>query len=225
MKEIKGISGSTLKIIAIISMLTDHTAIVFFKDNQQLYTFMRLWIGRMAFPIFCFLLVEGFQKTRNPLKYAGRLLCFALLSELPQDIALYGSIPDWRHQNVLFTLFIGILMLWGMEQVQQRLKSVWLQWSAIACLFGAAAMLAQVTFCSYQAKGIAAIALLYLFRQRRWEQCVALCVAFYWKPTAMLAVGPIALYKGKRGLALKYFFYLFYPVHLMMLYLLSLIIR
>ncbi len=221
----KGISGSTIKIIAMISMLVDHTAIVFVKGNPELYTMMRQWIGRMAFPIFCYLLVEGFLHTGNRFKYAGRLFLFALISEIPMDMALYGGFPDWKHQNVLFTLLLGLLMLWGMELAQKKLKNVWMQWLAQGILFAAVALLAQVTYCSYQWKGIFAIASLYLFRKIKSEQIIAGCVAFCWEPTALLAFVPIALYNGKRGLKLKYIFYLFYPAHLVMLYLLALLFQ
>lgn len=219
----RGISGSTLKIIAMISMLIDHIAVVFLKEYTEIYSFLRKWIGRMAFPIFCFLLVEGFMHTGNRMKYAIRLFLFALISELPFNFILYGSLFDNKHQNIFFTLLIGLLMMWGMEKAEQKIENVWFQWMLKGMIIAAAAFLAEKTFCNYRAMGILAIALLYLFRFEKWAQIVVGVAAFCWEPTAMLAFLPIAFYNGKRGLRLKYVFYLFYPVHLIILYLLYLL--
>ena len=123
-----GISGSTLKIIAIVTMLIDHTGATVLRailnqpnimDNLfnrdvwvSIYSASRS-IGRLAFPIFCFLLVEGFVHTRNVYKYAGRMFLFALISEIPFDIALKGNLYIPQKQNVYFTLLIGLLVLIG----------------------------------------------------------------------------------------------------------------
>ena len=109
-----GLSGSTLKLIAIVTMFIDHLGVVAFEtqiSNYMVpYYIMRL-IGRLAFPIFCFLLVEGFFHTRDVKKYALRLLVFAFISEIPFDLAFNRQMFYWRHQNVFFTLFIGLLVI------------------------------------------------------------------------------------------------------------------
>lgn len=129
------LSGSTLKWIAIVTMLIDHIGAVLFENgfikayNQQLsgafsYSvthavwYADIWmrrIGRVAFPIFCFLLVEGFFHTSNRKKYALRLGIFALVSEVPFDLAFRSSILEFTYQNVMVTLFIGFLTIWAME--------------------------------------------------------------------------------------------------------------
>lgn len=111
-------SGTTLKWIAVISMLIDHTAEVLINHNAaltdpiwaQIYVLMR-GIGRIAFPIYAFLLVEGFLHTRDVKKYLARMLTFAVVSEIPFDLAVFHTPFYWGYQNVFFTLFLGLLAL------------------------------------------------------------------------------------------------------------------
>lgn len=245
-----GISGSTLKIIAVVCMLVDHTAAVLLGhilvDNgiysvadfsfgymQELiqtspmgwvyfaYQVMRRFIGRIAFPIFCFLLIEGFEKTKSRLKYAGRLFAFALISEIPFDLAQNGEAFYPYYQNVFFTLFIGLCMIWLMEKIEKRCQNLFFRLAGWTAIFFAASVLSEFIYCDYGAHGIIAVALLYLFRQNKLEQMIAGCIAFLWEITAPFAFVFIALYNGKRGIRLKYFFYIFYPAHLLVLYLLT----
>lgn len=145
--EKKGISGSTIKIIAVVSMLIDHIAAAiltrqvmtsgymeiaesgnlsgimsWLAENGTLYFInitMRM-IGRLGFPIFCFLLVEGFQRTRDVKKYALRLAMFALISEIPFDLAFKGKFFYIGYQNVYFTLLFGLLALCGIDYLSKR---------------------------------------------------------------------------------------------------------
>ncbi|WP_286080248.1 TraX family protein [Parablautia intestinalis] len=252
MKKIRGISGSTLKIIAIISMLVDHTGAVLLsrilKHNPQglvykvdfsftyinemlqsgftgqvyvAYMIMRDVIGRLAFPIYCFLLVEGFEKTHNRLRYAGRLFVFALLSEIPFDLAFYGKLSDFTGQNVFFTLFLGFMMMWGMKKIEELPGSLWVKWAGMGVCFLASAYTAEKIFCDYGAHGIIAIVLLFLLRRNRSGQIIAGCAAFLYEVTAPLAFVFVAWYNGRRGMKLKFIFYVFYPLHLMILYALA----
>lgn len=253
MQKKTGISGSTLKIIAVICMLLDHTAAVllgyilikngiysvedislqYIKELIQVdsigwvylaYQVMRRIVGRLAFPIYCFLLIEGFEKTGNRIKYAGRLFLFALISEIPFNLAFSRKVFYSSYQNVFFTLFIGLLMIWAMEGIEKRWKSLLPKLTGWVLVFLAAAILSEKIYCDYGVHGIIAIALLYLFRKNKMEQIIAGCVAFLWEITAPLAFIFVALYNGKRGMKLKYFFYIFYPAHLLVLYLLTLIL-
>lgn len=237
----KGINGSTLKLIAVISMLVDHTAAVLVWNPlnpgaktivQDMvmgwnlpwisYLFMRYPIGRLAFPIYCFLLVEGFLHTRNVGKYALRLFVFALLSEVPFDLALFGKVWEIGGQNVFFTLFLAVIAMAGMQFAEKkyaqnelsfRKKQVCQVLWVIAVCFVASAI-----FCDYGAKGVLMVLVLYLFRNDRKAQVFAGSVAFLWEITAPLAFIPIYKYNGQRGFQMKYFFYAFYPVHLLLLY-------
>ena len=133
------LSGSTLKWIALLTMLIDHIGAVLLECgvlqaySQHLPTALSYeasysvfqadliirQIGRISFPIFCFLLVEGFHYTSNRKKYALRLFFFALLSEIPFDLALQGTFLEFSYQNVLFTLLFGFLTLWAMEKAKE----------------------------------------------------------------------------------------------------------
>ena len=131
-RNIKGISGSTLKIIALVSMLIDHIAASLLTIQLQLhyteplyqaFIVMRYFIGRLAFPIYCFLLVEGFERTKNRRKYAERLFLFALISEVPFDLAFNRCVLSLGHQNVFFTLFAGLLAIWGIEEMEKQISA------------------------------------------------------------------------------------------------------
>lgn len=220
----RGISSSTLKIIAIVSMLTDHATYVLLgpflgmEGIYPVYNFLRGVIGRWAFPIYCFLLVEGFERTRSRGKYAARLFLLALLSEIPFDLAFYGNIFYPSKQNVFFTLLLGILVMWGIYFLEERIKNVWALWGTKVVLFLAVCSAAEFIGCDYGAKGIVAIVLLYVFRKNKIQQIMAGCIAFVWEYMALFAFIPIAFYKGKKGYNMKWFFYAFYPVHLLVLY-------
>lgn len=237
----RGISGSTLKLIAVVTMLIDHVGavvvlrmILFNADKSgmvgmipydgllQAYTIMR-YLGRIAFPIYCFLLVEGFQKTGNKARYALRLGVFALISEIPFDLAFSSTILEFAYQNVFFTLFIGLLTMIAMEAVQSRLEKP-AQYLFLLLIPAAGALLAEGMNTDYGATGVICIMILYLFRGNKAAQITAGCCAFLWEVTAPLAFIPIGFYNGRRGLRLKYVFYLFYPLHLLILYLICVVL-
>lgn len=221
-----GISGSTLKLIAIVSMFIDHTGATVLRAILQrpdladrafwanLYNLSRD-IGRIAFPIFCFLIVEGFLHTRNARKYAGRLFLFALISEIPFDLALKGNWYYPAKQNVYFTLLLGLLVMMGIVWITENGTRRLL----LGVLPVAAGMyLAWLIDTDYNYKGVFLIAVLYLMRYSRLYQCIGGAAAVTWELPAPLAFIPVYLYNGKRGLRMKYFFYWFYPVHLLLLY-------
>lgn len=243
----RGLSGSTIKMIAVISMLVDHLAAgllgryltingYFSLDHSDMvqveqwmqqnmtlfasYTVMRM-IGRIAFPIYCFLLVEGFEHTSNRMKYAARLLIFAAVSEVPFDLLFNNSWLEFGYQNVFFTLFLGLTAMMGIRWLEERqdlnrfLKMVGLFIVIAACMAAA-----KYLKTDYAATGVFCIVMLYLFRFKRSYQIIIGCFAFLWELTAPLAFAAIAFYDGRRGWNMKYFFYLFYPVHLLLIYLL-----
>lgn len=239
-KPFGGISGSTLKLFAIITMLIDHTgatiiqAILHRPDLaadpalrstwQSLYNLSRS-IGRLAFPVFCFLLVEGFIHTRNVYKYAGRLFLFALISEIPFDLALKSGWYDPSKQNVYFTLLLGLLVLIGISWCEKICEGNTIK--RILCLLLSFAVLwigmelANRMDTDYNFKGVFLIAILYLSRSSRLVQCMAGAAGVSWELPAPLGFIPVYLYNGKRGLRMKYFFYWFYPVHLLLLHVLE----
>ena len=230
-----GLNGNQLKLIAVVSMLCDHAAIRLLAYGliPALYAVGEdalaerwnqvFWIlrsaGRMAFPIYVFLLTEGFCHTRNRRRYALRLGVFALISEIPFDLLVYGKIWDTHSQNVFFTLFIGLMVMWGFQAVENqerfaKFKKVIFD----AGILAAGILAAEFLNTDYAGIGVACIVLLYVFRKKKSYQLLAGCIGFSWELTAPLAFIPIAFYNGKRGLSLKYFFYIFYPAHLLILY-------
>lgn len=208
-----GLQSFQLKWIAIITMVIDHTGAVLFPENM-----IFRYIGRIAFPIFCFLLVEGFFHTRDIRKYMLRLGIFALISEIPYDLAFRGVVLEFGHQNVFFTLLIGVALMYALE------KSGGWPVKIIEILL---AMWFSVSLCTdYSYKGILLITVYYLLRNRKREKIV---IGALWniiwnnsiQAFGVLASVPIALYNGKKGPGMKYFFYIFYPAHLLILYAVS----
>jgi hypothetical protein len=248
-----GISGSTLKIIAVISMLTDHLGagilgrvlggwnmlpadsifgnqVYGYEDIYRIYIVMR-YIGRIAFPIYCFLLVQGFERTHNLKKYILRMGIFALVSEIPFDLCFKSKILEFSYQNVFFTLFIGLLVMAASDFAARSLvtANVYLNniihiLSLIVCT-AAGMFAAELLSTDYGATGIICIMALYITRKDRIIQALTGAVAFLWELTAPLAFVPILFYNGRRGLNIKYFFYIFYPAHLLIIYFICLLLK
>ncbi len=178
-------------------------------------------IGRIAFPIFCFLLVQGFLYTRNLKKYLIRIFLFALISQLPFSLAFSGQLFSFEYQNVYFTLFFGILAIAGIRMAEEKK-----QWNRIGrVLFGliaVAACIGAAIFLNtdYSMFGVLVIVILYLLRKRKILGAGISC-AVLMEPTAFISLIPIYLYNGTRGIKLKLVFYLFYPVHILLLYLIA----
>lgn len=224
----KCLSGSALKLLAVISMLADHIAAVLLVNSPlMLLDLGRVHVklsdalhffGRLAFPIFCFLLVEGFLHSHDRRRYALRLLLFALLSELPWNLC-FGMKLLYKQQNVFFTLLLGFLALWTLERLEQRRGRP--EYNALALL--TLALFSFFLRADYGNRGFALILTLYLLRERPLPQAVlGSCVLNNgWK--AGLAFIPINLYNGQRGFIrgklLQWAFYAFYPLHLTLLYL------
>lgn len=187
------------------------------------------YIGRIAFPIYCFLLVEGFKRTRDVGRYALRLGIFAIVSEIPFDLCFNASIIEFTYQNVFFTLFIGLITMIAVDRAGGHKWSENIMADRICRYFFAAAFTvagiaaAELLSTDYAGTGVMCVMVLYFFRNRRVAQAVAGAVAFSWEITAPLAFLPILAYNGKRGLKLKYFFYAFYPVHLLLIYIVCVI--
>ena len=223
------LSGSWLKIIAMASMLIDHVASQLLRHNftftEPLITighhsitwyYLLRSVGRLAFPTFCFLLVEGFQHTHDRWKYGRNLFVFAFISEIPWNLTHGGHIYGWS-QNVFFTLFLGFLALcvvrrWEEDRQNRRLAL------RILALIVAGILLR----CDYGSCGISFILLLYVLRHNEIFRTTIGCCFLGGRWIAGLAFIPIAFYNGRRGFIQgpfgKYLFYAFYPLHLLALY-------
>ena len=220
-----------LKFLACAIMLLDHIGATLIPWGT-----LRI-IGRLAFPIFCFLLAEGAHYTRNPRNYLLRLGIGAILSELPFDLALFGS-WSWQHQSVMITLLLGTMALLAMKRMTQPLLKI-----LVLLLF---AFLADFMNTDYGGAGVLMIALFGLTRERKYGWLVQLLGMYlicrwiipggavwfigryvFIEIFAILALIPIWLYSGKKSTssrAVQWAFYLFYPVHLWILYLVSILL-
>ncbi len=206
-----GINGFVLKCIAMICMLIDHTGAVLFPQ----YLGLRM-VGRLAFPIYCFLLVEGAMHTTNIRKYEQRLFLFALISEVPFDLAFYGG-TSWAHQNVFFTLFLGVLAIDLAQCIRNKLS--------VIIIFFLMIIVAELLHTDYGGSGIVFILCYYLLYEKKvLKQAMFVLENFFLYRVgvqlyASFAVVPMLLYNGKKGPSMKYLFYVFYPGHLLILYL------
>lgn len=241
-----GLSGTALKRIACVSMLLDHIGASCLESGllapAGIYgTWLSLppaglsagltavyWAdivlrlaGRIAFPIYCFLLVEGFCHTHDVRRYAVRLAAFAFLSEIPFDAAFFGTAFTAQYQNVYFTLALGLFCLILLRRFAgEGLPHALLQLCAVLFCGSLAALLHT----DYDFFGVAFIAMLYLLRAKPRLRTVLGCTALVWEYTAPLAFIPIHAYNGARGRCPKweqYGFYAFYPVHLAVLALIT----
>lgn len=243
-----GLSSSALKVIAVVTMLIDHIAAVLlvklliqngtwelidYNGSRLLnilsaehmgmintYQMMRN-VGRIAFPIYCFVLVEGFMRTRSVKKYLERMLLFAFISEIPFDLAFAGKAFHWGYQNVMFTLFWGLIAMYVSQIIESKADRWFIKWPVTAGVWLIAAGAAEWMLTDYGAKGVGCIFVLYLLRYVRGLQLLGGAVAFLWEIPAPISFLFIALYNGKKGMDLKHFFYAFYPAHLLILYVIS----
>ena len=221
----KGLSQEGLKILACVTMLVDHVALLFGGSP-----WLRV-IGRLAFPIYCFLLTEGIRHTRDVRRYLSRLLFAAIVSEPIYDLVLYPCVGIWQHQNVLWTLALGCAMLWCMTMIHKPVAKL-----AVMLIF---ALAAQLIRAGYGSSGIYMIALFALCRgmpEGKWVLAAGLLVINWLMGSftvsvfgldvpvqlfAELALVPIFLYSGEKRTRLKavsWGFYLFYPAHLLLLW-------
>lgn len=237
-KPAGGLTANSLRLIAIVLMLLDHMWATVVPGN--------LWmtcVGRLAFPIFAFQTAEGFFHTSNIKKYALRLLMFGLVSEIPFNLLQGSSVFYPFHQNVMFTLLLGLLAVSGLEKARRERTAKAMALGLLAAL--GCCLLGAVGFVDYGAMGVFTVVLFYLLRGFRgaWlgqlaamillnivlfkGQCLLLPL-FGWvlefpvQGFAVLALIPIWLYNGKKGRsskALQYGAYAFYPAHILILYL------
>lgn len=239
MERYRCLSGNVLKWIGILTMFIDHfgavlimkiTMLTFNPDWVHIYWICR-YIGRIAFPLFCFTLVEGFTHTHNKGKYIGRMCLFALISDIPFDLAFRNKWFTMDTMNVMATFALGLVLLWAIQRLLDPVKgkgvnakSVLRAMLALGAV-GVAMVLSELLNMDYGAVGILSIVLFYLYREKRIVAAVLGCGALLLNGSieawGMLAMIPILLYNGTRGRQSKYFFYIFYPGHLLLFALLA----
>lgn len=250
-------TGSALKIIALICMLIDHIGSVF---SEYVPIWFR-YVGRFSFPVFAFMIAQGCKYTKNMPKYLFRLLIFALISELPYDMAFnnqwvnFLSVDFFSHTNTFFTLFLGAFGIYLVEKVNKVSNSL-----SFSMLFALIPIYTALFIESdYGYLGVILIVFLYLVNDLKLQIAVLvlwnviknirvvmgyickitgitdnfLCSVFgheagYYLNTTttfnlcifistMVPVLCLALYNGKKGKGYKWLFYVFYPLHLVVL--------
>ena len=242
MKKFKFINSNTLKTLAMVLMLLDHLWATVIPGNQWMTC-----VGRLAFPIFAFMISEGYVHTSDFKKYAKRLLIFGLISEIPFNLMSAGGFFFPFHQNVMFTLLLGLLSIREIDKFKKNFKVK----TGIFCLLKIALFLliGTVGFVDYGAMGILVVIAFYVFRDVKFGrlfQLLSLVLLFivffkglgfeftiaghgFFFPIqgfGVLAMIPICLYNGKKGTdskILKHAFYWFYPVHMAAIYIISLL--
>lgn len=213
-----------LKIVSLITMLCDHLAVVLVsaKNDPQLYNILRM-IGRISFPVICFMITEGFRYTSNRKKYLQRMFIFAVISEIPFDLVISNSFIDINNQNVIWTLLIGLLVLMGIEKYSGRINE------QMICIFAGSAV-AFIMKVDYSFYGILIIAVFYMCRENHYKMFIIIMILLVLQGRkeafGILSIPFIMAYdsdKEEKKL-LKYFFYIFYPLHLTVLYMVKIFI-
>lgn len=208
----KPLNAFHLKIIALLTMLIDHWGYLYFPKVLELRI-----IGRIAFPLFAFMLVQGYFHTHNITKYLSRLFLWALIAEVPFDWYHFGMISCAKSQNILFTLFVGLL---GISFFQQKIHFAYkIAIGAFLCGF------AQYINLEYGAYGVLMIFCFYLFRNKKHWRFLSVCLlsvlatffTYFLQIFCLLAFVPIELYNGKQGIKTGQIYYTFYPLHLFLL--------
>lgn len=237
-REPRGVSAAMLHVLAMVLMLCDHMWATLFPAAEWLTC-----VGRVAYPIFAFMLVEGYFHTSSLKRYMLRLLAWAVISEIPFNLMYFGSAFYPYHQNVLWTFLLSLLLITLLDRVRDRLRPVFaVIVSAALIVLGYLAGFALMV--DYYGVGVLTVVVFYYFSQRRWWSYVGqlVCLAFLnvellgglgyevtlfgyeleisQQGLALLALIPIWLYQGRQGehrKPFRYFCYAFYPAHMLAL--------
>lgn len=240
-----GITSFGLHVLAMVFMLLDHLWATILTDQHWMTN-----VGRLAFPIFAFLIAEGYFRTRNVKKYMGRLFVFALLSEIPFNLMTGGGWVYPYHQNVLWTFLIAILCMIGIDKTKSSSRNIAVKVILILMIVLGGWIAGTITFVDYYGFGVLTVLTFYAFHKKRWWDYLAQIIILYYinvellgglyfevnvfgvtlevvqQGLALLALPIIWLYNGERGYHKKwwqYFCYAFYPLHMLVLYLVFLL--
>jgi len=210
-----------IKMIALTSMIIDHYGAIF-QSGTDMYRI----IGRLAFPIYCFLLVEGYIHTKDVKKYAKRLFIFALISEVPFDLAFYNKL-GFVHQNIFFTLFIGLAAIYFIDNKEGKYnfnKNL---------IIAAAGILSIILSVDYNIIGIIYILAFYFTRNYQKSKRISIVALAMFlanlsssvlQQFSLLALPIIYFYNGELGpknKVMQMLFYAAYPLHLLIFYIIK----
>ena len=223
-KAYQVLDGTALKVIAMVSMVIDHVGDIFFPEA----TWMRM-VGRIAMPIFSFCIAEGYVHTHDVKRYLLRMGAFALVSELPFDLAFSGG-TDWTHQNIMLGFFLSILALILFDRIRGPKDPQTGRYGAgrtalgcfEVCLMAAVALLLRADYTCFAVIGVFLFYVLKdmdpFFRALGGVGFLSVTRTMGYYCATGLSLFPLLLYNGEKGKGLKWLFYLFYPGHLLLLY-------
>jgi hypothetical protein len=233
------VSSATLHIIAMATMLIDHLAKYVNYSNNLIVS-----LGRLAFPIFAFMIVEGYFHTRNLRRYLLRMLIFAIVSEIPYNLMESGKVFYRYDQNVMWTFLLSLCCVWVIDQIRKKGK-LWLSILSgiVVTIFGYLA--SSYLFLDYLGSGVLMVLIFYYLHERKWWCYLLQFILLFFINVVMLSGGggyeftlfgsqfefPIQafamfslifiwLYRGRQGYHSKpfqYFCYAFYPLHMLIL--------
>lgn len=230
--------SAMLHILAMLFMLSDHAWSTLFPSHRWMTA-----VGRIAFPIFAFMLAEGYAHTKNFKKYLLRMFIFALISEIPFNLMMGGSLLGPYHQNVMWTFLIALLGMRACDYLKEKF-SLKIVIPADILIVILCTVLGFALFVDYYGTGILMVFVFHFLRKRKWWCYIGQFAFMYWlnvellgglcyivnifghefelveQGFALLALIPIWLYRGKQGhhsKAFKYFCYAFYPAHMLVL--------
>ncbi len=236
-----GISSAILHFIAMAFMLCDHLWGTIIPGNDWLTC-----IGRLAFPIFAFMIVEGYFNTKDLKNYILRILLFAIISEIPFNLMMGGRIIYPIHQNILWSFLISICLI-HLNEKARATKKLWIRIVTASLTIISAYITGLITMVDFYHAGILTVLTFYFFRKKTILNCICQFICLWYinaemlgglgyeldlfantlflsrQSLALLALIPIWAYNGKRGYsskALQYTYYLFYPLHMLILALL-----
>lgn len=226
LQKIQVFNGAQLKWIAMISMLADHVnkALVYpYIDTSAMLLLSDVLeiIGRIAYPLFLFLLVEGFFKTRSRARYLRQLLCFAVISEIPFDLFASRVLFEPNGNNILFTFAMVLVTIWSIDALKNKLpRAAWYPIS-IAIMAGMC-LVAMLSGVDYEYHAILGGCFFYFFHSIHPVSIPFAFASMYKEPWSLLGFGLTLTYNGQRGRQNKWLGYAFYPAHLLVLGLLRL---
>lgn len=230
-ENLQKINGAQLKYIAFASMFIDHfnKAIItpFLTGTGPLNVITRIFdiLGRIAFPIFAFMIVEGFFKTKSRWKYLRNLLVFAAISEIPYDMFQSAVFINTWSQNILWGLALGLFTIMAIDKLKEKIKKrpVWIFVSIF--IVALSSLISMLISADYEYYAIIIIYIYYLFYDKRLLASGLSYLVIIKEIYSILGFATVLLYNGEKGKQNKIFNYLFYPVHLLVLGIIRMVLK
>lgn len=224
----KGYSIAMLKYIAMICMLCDHIGMLFFEPFAgksalfgEVFDVPLRTLGRWSFPLFLFCLIQGYFHTHNKVAYAKRLLIAAVLAEIPYDFGTTGHCFVWTQNNIMWTMGMIVFMCLLYDKAREQ-KELCVRICYCGIIWSVFAWLAYFTHVEYGFAAITAATVLYFYREKQTfgYGLSLLVLTILFSPVEALALPTVLLihfYNQQKGKQFKYLFYVFYPLHLVIL--------